>query len=350
MQQKAIVPICKGGDVVMQAQSGTGKTGAFSIGLLEQLDLSQNTCQAIILSPTRELAKQTDLVLCAIGQHLGVRTLCAVGGTSLSEDRAALQHQRGVHVVCGTPGRILDHIRRGNLETRHIKSIVLDEVDVMLSIGFKEQVQDVFQSLPRDVQAVAVSATLPSDVLAMMDTFLRSPTRILIPTEDINLQAISQFYVDCEKDAFKVDVLSDLFETLSLSKTVIFTNSRVSAEKLASQLDERDFSVSVLHSELTPQERTARMKDFRHGATRVLIATDLLARGIDVQQVSIVVNYDVPRDIANYIHRIGRGGRLGRKAVAINLVTSRDAYLLADIEAHYKIKIGELPLDVSALL
>ena len=266
----------------------------------------------------------------------------------MADDAAVLK--RGAHVVCGTPGRVLDHIRRGILDARSIKAVVIDEVDVMLSVGFKEQVQDVFRALPANVQAIAVSATLSTEVMGITEQFLREPTRILIPEEEIPLEAILQFYVDCDKEAFKLDVLCDLFELLSISKTVIFCNSRQTAERLGADMTERDFSVSVLHSDLLPQERVQRMNEFRHGATRVLIATDILARGIDVQQVSIVVNYDVPRDVANYIHRIGRGGRLGRKAVAINLVTPRDTEAVRDIEKHYRISIGEMPSNVATLL
>jgi superfamily II DNA/RNA helicase len=348
IQQKGIVPVSQGGDVILQAQSGTGKTAAFGIGVLQQLRTDVPDCQALILSPTRELALQTQSVVAALGERMNVRTHCAVGGTVVAEDVSMLRS--GVHVLCGTPGRIWDHIQRGNLNTTTISTKVLDEVDEMLSAGFHDQVRNVFKAMPTNCQAVAVSATLTEQVLETINRFMRNPTKILIPPEEVPLKAIQQYFVDCGKPSSRFDVLCDIYEHLSVNQTVIFCNTRGAAEELARQLQEADFSVSVLHSELPPQERMVRMRDFRRGSTRVLIATDIIARGIDVQQVSIVVNFDVPRDPANYIHRIGRGGRHGRKGSAINLVTARDAQALQDIESYYSIQIKELPVNFPELL
>jgi superfamily II DNA/RNA helicase len=348
IQQRAIVPICRGGDVIMQAQSGTGKTAAFGIGILHQVRLSNTQCQALILSPTRELAQQTETVIAALGERVHVRTHCAVGGASVADDLSMLR--TGVHVLCGTPGRIWSHIEQGKLKTASISTIVLDEVDEMLSAGFLEQVRAIFQAMPASCQAVAVSATFTEQVLDTIDLFMRSPTRILLPPEEVPLKAIQQFYADCGKPVDRFGVLCDIYEHLSVSQTVVFCNTRTSAEQLAQQMQEADFAVSVIHSDLSPQERTLRMREFRRGSTRVLIATNIIARGIDVQHVSIVVNFDIPRDPASYIHRIGRGGRHGRKGTAINLATNRDAQALQDIEQHYSIEIKELPMDFPTLL
>ena len=347
IQQQAIVPIKRGRDVIMQAQSGTGKTGAFTVGVLERIDVSRNTLQALILAPTRELAQQTEIVVAALGDRMGVRTHCAIGGQSTDDDVRALR--AGVHVVCGTPGRIYDLIaKRRALKTEHVVTLVLDEVDVMLSEGFDMQVRDIFQTLPQDVQAVAVSATFTPAVVDMAHRFLRDPVEILLPVEDVPLDAIKQYYVDCGRYEEKFSVICDLFQTLSVSKTVIFCNTRESGEHLCEQLTADDHSVSLIHSDMSQADRKATMKDFRHGDTRVLIATDLLARGIDVQQVSMVVNYDLPRDKANYIHRVGRGGRHGRSATAINLIAGpRDEITLAELQAYYNIRIPELPATIA---
>lgn len=345
IQQKGIVPMSQGRDMIMQAQAGTGKTGAFTIGLLQRIDAAQPNCQALILSPTRELAQQTELVVAALGDYAGVRTHCAIGGTRVQQDLT------GYHVVCGTPGRVTDLINRKVFDPRTISVVVLDEVDVMLSQGFKEQVRSIFLTLASNVQAVLVSATLSAEVMSVAKSFLRNPVNILLPVEEVPLSSIKQFYVDCERSECKTSVLCDLYETLSISKSIIFCNTRVSAERLTEDLTSEQFSVSLIHSDMSHQERCAKMKDFRNGNTRVLIATDLLARGIDVQQVSIVVNYDMPREHANYIHRVGRGGRLGRQAVAINLVAGpRDTSTLRDIEQYYSIVVPEMPADIRSLL
>jgi len=331
--------------MIMQAQAGTGKTGAFTIGLLQRVDTKQSQCQALILSPTRELAQQTELVVAALGDYAGVCTHCAIGGTQVQ------QSLKGRHVVCGTPGRVMDLIRRKTLDPRTIRVVVLDEVDVMLSKGFKEQVREIFLTLSSDVQSVLVSATLSDEVMAVSELLLRNAIKILLPVEEIPLSSIKQFYVDCERSECKAEVLCDLYETMSVSKSIIFCNTRASAERLTEHLTSEMFSVSLIHSDMTHVERCAKMKDFRNGNTRVLIATDLLARGIDVQQVSIVVNFDMPREHANYIHRVGRGGRHGRQAVAINLIGGhRDLGALRDIEQFYSIEVPEMPANIRSLL
>ena len=347
IQQQAIVPIIRGADVMMQAQSGTGKTGAFGVGVLARVDVSVRAVQALVLSPTRELAQQTAVTLAALGEYKGVRTHCAVGGVQVAADLRALRG--ATHVVCGTVGRIKQLLTSRALDTAALQVLVLDEVDVMLDVGFLDDVHAIFALLPRDVQAVVVSATFTDDITRIARQFLRQPVEILLPVCDVPLAGIKQYFVHCGDGSGKYSTLCDLYSALSAAKSLIFCNARQSAEQLRDMLTADQFSVSLMHSELSPEQRCDEMRRFRAGTTRVLIATDLLARGIDVQQVSMVVNFELPRDFANYMHRIGRGGRLGRKALAINLVAGpRDEHLLADIAQHYSISIPELTNDAVA--
>lgn len=249
IQQKAIVPTISGKDVIAQAQSGTGKTATFSIGCLQQLDYTLPQCQALILAPTRELATQIQKVVDALGDYLGVQAYACIGGTSVKEDIAALQS--GVHVVVGTPGRVLDLLHRSALNAKFIKVFVLDEADEMLSRGFKDQIYDVFQSLPGDVQVGLFSATMPPEALEITEKFMNNPTRILVQQDDITLEGIRQFYINCEKEAWKFDVLCDLYDTLNIAQAVIFCNTRKKVDWLTDQLRQKDFTVSATHSDLT---------------------------------------------------------------------------------------------------
>jgi translation initiation factor 4A len=304
IQQKAIVPTAAGRDVLMHAQSGTGKTGAFAIGTLDQVDTSPHAgTQVLILSPTRDLALQTQRVVLAVGDYLKVQCHASIGGRSGRADGDALR--QNPHVVTGTPGRVIDNIQRGSLNVRGIKTLVLDEVDVLLEEGFVDPIQEVIRSLPRECQILAVSATYTPAVHDICDKFLQNPVKIVIPQEEITLAGIKQFYVDTGSDECKLDVLLDLYETLNASQSIIFVNTRRRAVELAQQMDAADHTVSVIHGELEQAERDLRLREFVSGASRVLIATDIVARGIDAQQVSVVVNVDLPHDRANYIHRIG---------------------------------------------
>ncbi|XP_035828038.1 eukaryotic initiation factor 4A-6 [Aplysia californica] len=348
IQQKAIMPAIQGRDVIAQAQSGTGKTATFSISILERLDVELNACQALVLSPTRELAHQTWRVMNCLGDYMGVNIHASIGGSRLSSREDARRLQAGVHVVVGTPGRVLDMIanHRG-LDPRDIRIFVLDEADVMLSRGFKDAIYDIFKYLPVDVQVMIVSATLPQEVLAVTENFMRAPVRILVKQEQLTLEGIRQFYVQVEKEEFKLATLCDLYETLTISQSVIFCNLCRKVDWLTRSLKEKDFTVSAIHGEMDQRERDLVMQEFVSGSSRVLLCTDLLARGVDVQQVSMVLNFDLPTDRENYIHRIGRGGRFGRKGVAINFITRDDVRKMKDIEQFYNTCIQELPSDVA---
>jgi len=348
IQQRAILPCIKGHDVIAQAQSGTGKTATFSIAILQQIDISLRETQALVLAPTRELAQQIQKVVIALGDYMEAQCHACIGGTNVREDIARLSS--GVHVVVGTPGRVFDMINRRALSTRHIKMFVLDEADEMLSRGFKDQIYDVFKTLNEDIQVILLSATMPQDVLEVTTRFMREPVSILVRKEELTLEGIRQFYVDVEREDWKLDTLCDLYETLTITQAVIFCNTRRKVDWLTEKMHSRDFTVSAMHGDMDQKERDVIMREFRSGSSRVLITTDLLARGIDVQQVSLVINYDLPTNRENYIHRIGRGGRFGRKGVAINFLTSDDHRVLKDIESFYNTQIEEMPMNVADLI
>ncbi|XP_059081199.1 eukaryotic initiation factor 4A-I-like [Tigriopus californicus] len=348
IQQRAIVPCVKGLDVIAQAQSGTGKTATFSISILQQIDTSLAASQALILAPTRELAQQIQKVVMALGDYMGAQCHACIGGTSVREDMRKLDV--GQHIVVGTPGRVFDMISRKNLRTEDIKMFVLDEADEMLSRGFKDQIYDVFRHLNSSIQVVLLSATMPAEVLEVTTKFMREPIRILVKKEELTLEGIRQFYVSVDREDWKLDTLCDLYETLTITQAVIFCNTRRKVDWLTDKMHDRDFTVSAMHGDMDQKERDVIMREFRSGSSRVLITTDLLARGIDVQQVSLVINYDLPTNRENYIHRIGRGGRFGRKGVAINFVTDEDRRTLHDIEKFYNTRIVEMPMNVADLI
>ncbi|OLL27102.1 ATP-dependent RNA helicase eIF4A [Neolecta irregularis DAH-3] len=348
IQQRAILPVIEGRDVIAQAQSGTGKTATFSISVLQKIDFSLKQCQALILAPTRELAQQIQKVVVALGDYLEVESHACIGGTVVRDDMMKLKS--GVHCVVGTPGRVQDMIQRRALRTDCLKLFVLDEADEMLSRGFKEQIYDIFQLLPGSTQTVLLSATMPQDVLEVTTKFMRDPIRILVKKDELTLEGIKQFYIAVEKEEWKLDTLCDLYETVTITQAVIFCNTRRKVEWLTEQLQSREFTVSAMHGEMEQAGRDVVMKEFRSGSSRVLISTDLLARGIDVQQVSLVINYDLPASKENYIHRIGRGGRFGRKGVAINFVATDDVRMLREIEQFYSTQIDEMPMNVADLI
>lgn len=348
IQQKGIVPFAKGLDVIQQAQSGTGKTATFCAGILQNLDYSLVECQALVLAPTRELAQQIEKVMRALGDYLGVKCHACVGGTSVREDARVLQ--AGVHVVVGTPGRVYDMLRRRALRADNIRMFVLDEADEMLSRGFKDQIYDIFQLLPPKIQVGVFSATLPPEALEITRKFMNTPVRILVKRDELTLEGIKQFYVNVEREEYKLDTLCDLYETLAITQSVIFANTRRKVDWLTDAMRQRDHTVSATHGDMDQNTRDVIMREFRSGSSRVLITTDLLARGIDVQQISLVINFDLPNNPENYLHRIGRSGRFGRKGVAINFVSEDDKRLLADIQRFYNTVIEELPNNIADLI
>jgi ATP-dependent RNA helicase len=348
IQQRAIVPIVTGRDVIAQAQSGTGKTATFSLSVLQSIDSKLNETQALILSPTRELAQQIQKVCLAMGDFMNCQVHCCIGGKNIGEDMKKLE--AGAQIVSGTPGRVFDMIQRRSLRTRNIKMLVLDEADEMLNRGFREQIYDVYRYLPPATQVVLVSATLTNDVLTMTKKFMTDPVRILVKRDELTLEGIKQFFVAVEKEEWKFDTLCDLYDILTITQAVIFCNTRRKVDWLTEKMRKANFTVASMHGEMTQQERDSIMQSFRSGENRVLITTDIWARGIDVQQVSLVINYDLPNNRELYIHRIGRSGRFGRKGVAINFVKSEDIRILRDIEQFYATQIDEMPMNVADLI
>jgi translation initiation factor 4A len=349
IQQKGIVPIKEGRDILAQAQSGTGKTGTFTLGSLCRIDAALKAVQVLVLVPVRELAQQIETVASALSAHMKINVYSATGGTPLREDVRAIE--KGCQFLIGTPGRIFDLMNRNVLSTKDIRVLILDEADQMLEDRFKEQVMCILQKgFPKETQVALFSATMHADVVEVADQILRNPVRILVNPEAVPLDGIKQYCVPLEREDWKYDVLCDLYQQLTISQALIYCNKRQRAEWLAEKMIAQGFPLSFIHGEMDVEERKRRMNDFRKGTVRVLISTDLLARGIDVQQVSLVINYELPSQKENYIHRIGRAGRFGRKGVTINLISPEESRAREEIEAHFGIIMATLPEDLSKVM
>jgi len=344
IQRKAILPFFSKRDIIAQAQSGTGKTACFSIGALELVDTSKNAPQAMILSPTRELSMQTKKVIDALGALIpDLRTQLMVGGTSTDE---AVQQLRNAqpHIIIGCPGRIHDMLKRKRLSVKDLRILILDEADELLSTGFKDQVYNIFttRDMPTDVQVALFSATMPAELNSLTDKFMRQPVKILVKNEQLTLEGIRQYYVALDNDDDKYETLKDIYGTLAVSQSIIYCNSVKRVSDLYVAMNNDNYPVCQIHSGMDKDERRQNYEDFKNGKHRVLISSNVTARGIDVQQVSTVINFDVPNCIYTYLHRIGRSGRWGRKGVGINFVTNRDMRQLKLIEQHYQTQISEL--------
>ena len=348
IQQLAIVPMSKHTDILAQSQSGTGKTGAFVVGSLSVVDTSIKAPQVLVLCPTRELSQQTERVAKALGTYMNLKVLSATGGNQLRNDISTLK--AGAQFIVGTPGRIFDLIRRGDLSVEHIKYVILDEADQMLEDLFAEQIKAILDNkFPSTTRLALFSATMPQNVIEIAEHYLSNPARMLLPPDEVTLDGIKQYYVELEREDWKLPVLLDLYQQIAVNQALIYVNKRQKAEWLAKQLSAQGFTLEYIHGEMEVGERKKRMDDFRSGTVRVLISTDLLARGIDVQQVSLVVNYELPIQRENYVHRIGRSGRYGKKGVAVNLVYGDERNTLKEIERHYSTTISELPEDLASL-
>lgn len=345
IQQKSILSIIQKRDVIAQAQSGTGKTGAFTVATLQSIDVSKAKTQAIILAPTRELAKQIYDVISSIGGMMtGLTLRLLVGGTSTAEDAADLR-KSAPHIIVGCPGRVFDMIRRNHIHGSNVHMLVLDEADEMLSAGFNEQIYNIFQYMPSDIQVVLFSATMPPELYNLTEKFMRSPVNIQVKAEQLTLEGIQQHYVALDDDVQKYLTLKDLFKTISVSQCIIFCNSTKRVADLHEAMLFDGFPVCCIHSGMEKGERDKAYKDFKAGIHRVLISSNVTARGIDIQQVSTVINFDMPQDVHIYLHRIGRSGRWGRKGVGINFVTRRDMRIKKEIEMFYATIITELPVN-----
>jgi translation initiation factor 4A len=348
IQQKAILPFIKGKDMIAQAQSGTGKTGAFSIGLLQTIDPESPHVQALVLAPARELAKQIAVVIKALSEYMKIGVAICTGGSSVYDNIKQLK-EGGNQIIVGTPGRVEDLLKKNLLKSDYVKCLVLDEADEMLSRGFKESMNEILQKVPGDVQIALFSATMPADIIELSKQFLRDPVKILVKNEELTLDGIKQYFLAMDSESDKFANLLELYQKLEIQQCMIYCNTKKRVEELSTKMKAAGFVVSHMHGEMDQSERDLVMREFRSGASRVLISTDLLARGIDIQQISIVINYDLQKQKEQYIHRIGRAGRFGRKGVAINFVTPNDYKQMIEIEKFYNTQINEIPVDLAEL-
>ena len=343
IQMKSVKPLMDGKDLLAQAQSGTGKTGAFSIGLLNRINVEDMVTQAIVLSPTRELSQQTFEVIKSIGCYMkGLRVKMLVGGSPVYEDIDNLK-TNVPHIIVGCPGRTFDMMKRGYLNTSNIKLLVIDEADELLSSGFTEQLYQIIQYLPSTSQICLFSASIPVAIEELTTKFMKSPEKILVKSDMLTLDGIQQYHIALDNDGDKFDCLCDLYNSLNVSQCIIYCNSIKRVEDLYHAMVKEGFAVSQLHGNMDKDDRQKAFENFKNGQTRVLISSNVTARGIDIQQVSTVINFDLPKCVHNYLHRIGRSGRWGRKGVGINFVTKFDISQMNIIEEFYHTKIEELP-------
>ena len=347
IQRVAIKPIIDGNDIVIQSQSGSGKTATFIIGTLQRIDPLIKQTQCIIISNTRELADQTYKVFLQLSKYTDIKCNLCIGGD--------MQYKYSVdnikeQVIIGTPGRISDLINKDIINSNEIKLIIIDEADDVLSTSFRKQIKRIFFKIPKESQVILVSATIPPEMSSLFDNILKpNYLSILVKDDDLTLDGIIQYYIHIDEE-YKLDALIDLYKFISIGQAIVYSNKKNKADELKYALIDKNFSVSVLHGDMVQKEREDIMAEFRTGATRILITTDILARGIDIQQVSLVINYDMPKYPQTYIHRIGRSGRYGRKGVAINFVTKKERNILSYIQKMYNTEIIALPSNVSELL
>ena len=348
VQKKAIVAVIKGKDSIVQAQSGTGKTATFSISLLSKVS-EEKKIQGIIVSPTRELATQSFNVITSIGHYTDTSICLCIGGDPVASNIEDIDNKSPQIIVC-TPGRILDLIDKRGLKTSDIKTLIVDEADEMLSRGFKEQMYLIFQKMPEELNVSLFSATIPQEMFEVTEKFMRNPLKILVKNENLTLEGIKQYFIKLDRPEYKLDVLIDLYQYISVSQTIIYCNDKRRVDYVTKKMIASGFTVSSIHGNMDSKDRIDIMNSFRNGETRILISTDLLARGIDIQQISLVINYEIPHSKENYIHRIGRSGRFGRKGVAINLISRYEINRLKEIEQFYSTQIEPLPADVADII
>ncbi len=347
IQRIAIKPIMDGNDCVIQSHSGTGKTATFIIGALQSLDLSLKETQVIIISNTRELAEQHQRVFKSLSSLTNVSSYLCIGGDMSNKYMSGTIKNE---VIIGTPGRICDMIKRKYIDTSHIKLMIVDEADEVLSSGFRKQVSAIFRSIvDPNFQTILISATIPEEMSELISHILRpNYVSILVKDDDLTLDGIKQYFVEISEQ-YKMNALIDMLSNIRISQGVVYCNKKQKADEIKHMLSEQNFKCDVLHSDLMPKERKSVLNNFVSGNSRILITTDVMARGIDVQQISIVINYDMPKHPQTYIHRIGRSGRFGRKGLAINYVGNNEMPILSNIQKTYNTHIYHLPKDLHSL-
>ena len=350
IQCMSILTILENKDIIAQSQSGTGKTGSFVIGSLSKIDTKVHEVQVLIIATTHELVKQIHNVVNSIGSVMeGLKTKTLIGGTSITNDINDIK-EKMPQIIIGSVGRIYDMIRRKVIYLDKLKLFVLDEADELLSKGFKDQIHDVFQHINSQAQIALFSATIPREMINLTDKFMRDPIKIMLKPEELTLDCIQQYYIALRNDSDKYDALKDLFSLLQVKQTIIYVNNINRVNDLYDAMIKDGYPVCYIHSSMEKGAREEALQQFRIGKFRVLISSGITARGIDIQQVSIVINFDIIRDTNTYLHAIGRSGRYGRKGLAINFVTKHDIHIMRKIESHYKIDIKELPSNVNELI
>lgn len=338
--QESSIPIAlTGRDILARAKNGTGKTGAYVIPILERIDTTKDKIQALIIVPTRELALQTSQICIEISKHMGCKVMATTGGTNLKEDIMRLQQQ--VHVIIATPGRILDLMKKGLAVMENCNILVMDEADKLLSQDFKNMLDNVISFLPLDRQILLYSATFPCTVDAFIKKHMHNPYEINL-MEELTLKGITQYYAYVQEKQ-KVHCLNTLFSKLQINQSIIFCNSTQRVELLAKKITELGYSCFYIHAKMRQDHRNRIFHDFRNGACRNLVCSDLFTRGIDIQAVNVVINFDFPKMSETYLHRIGRSGRFGHLGVAINLITYDDRYALHKIEQELGTEIKPIP-------
>lgn len=337
IQAQSIPVILSGKDVIGQAQTGTGKTAAFSIPLLEMVNPEDKSLQAVVLCPTRELAIQVSSEIRKIGKYMhGVKTLPVYGGQPI--DRQIKSLKGGVQVVIGTPGRVIDHINRKTLKLDNVKMVMLDEADEMLDMGFREDIEMILSKTPEERQTTFFSATMPKGILDLTKQYQKDPVHIKVVRKELTVPNIKQYYIET-RSSNKLEVLCRLVDVYNPKLSVVFTNTKKGADELVSDLQARGYFADALHGDLKQTQRDIVMDKFRNGTIDILVATDVAARGIDVDDVEAVFNYDLPQDEEYYVHRIGRTGRAGRNGISFSFVFGKDMRKMRDIERYTKTKL-----------
>lgn len=345
--QKGAIPLAlEGEDLIGQAQTGTGKTAAFGIPIIQKINEKDRHIQALVMSPTRELCIQVADEISKIGRTKRVRVLPVYGGQPIERQIRSLK--RGIQVVIGTPGRLLDHIRRGTIDLEYVNFLVLDEADEMLDMGFVDDMENIIKNVPPERQTMLFSATMPRPILSISKKYMRAPKMVAIHKEVVTAPTIDQYYYETRD---KVDGLCRILDTTDDCKMIIFCRTKKGVDELVIALATRGYEAEGLHGDLSQNQRDRVMKKFRSGQVDILVATDVAARGLDIDNITHVVNFDVPSDSESYVHRIGRTGRAGNSGVALTFITPREFRQLKLIERSIKTKIlrGTLPTDASVL-
>ena len=337
IQSQSIPVILSGKDVIGQAQTGTGKTAAFSIPILEMVNPEEKNLQAVVLCPTRELAIQVSTEIRKIGKYThGIKSLPVYGGQPIERQIKALKG--GVQIVIGTPGRVIDHINRKTLKMDNVKMVILDEADEMLDMGFREDIEMILSKTPEERQTTFFSATMPKGILDLTKKYQKNPEHIKVVRKELTVPNIKQYYIET-RSANKLEVLSRLIDVYNPKLSVVFTNTKKGADELVSDLQARGYFADALHGDLKQTQRDIVMDKFRNGTIDILVATDVAARGIDVDDVEAVFNYDLPQDEEYYVHRIGRTGRAGRNGISFSFVFGKEMRKMRDIERYTKTKL-----------